>query len=200
MKRCFIGLLAFVPGEDRIRAESHTLRRFALTGGGAAARVRRMYLPIRRSRRSVRAILILSVIAFSGCGWEFGWDDYGGLPDETGETGETGDYERTYFIAECTDYSECPNMPLNSVGFDLRSALDNSGWTGQFKLNGGVKLTQFIDDFSFLVSERMRPERMQPHLRFSRTCECRLDSDLQARPGDDGVCDGTRQHDVVGVW
>ena len=93
----------------------------------------------------IRSALILSVVAMPGCGWEFGWDDYGGLPGETGETGD--DYERTYFIAECTDYSECPNTPLNSVGFDLRSALDNSGWTGQFKLNGGVRLTQFVDNF-----------------------------------------------------
>lgn len=82
-------------------------------------------------------------LTVSGCGWEFGWDDYG---DSGGaETGETGDYERTYFIAECTDYIECPNTPLNSVGFGLQSTLENSGWTGDFKLNSGVTLTQFID-------------------------------------------------------
>ena len=56
--------------------------------------------------------LFLSTTAFAGCGWELGWDDYGGLTGETGETGD--DYERTYFIAECTDYNECSNTPLNS--------------------------------------------------------------------------------------
>jgi hypothetical protein len=122
-----------------------------------------MCFPIRRPAGLVRLALALSAVAFAGCGWEFGWDDYGGLPGETGD-----DYERTYFIAECTDYNECSNTPLNSVGFDLRSALENLGWTGQFKLNGGVRLTQFIDDFSCLASGRMRRGQMPPHLPFSR--------------------------------
>jgi hypothetical protein len=82
-------------------------------------------------------------LAAHGCGWTFGWDDYG--DSTTSEDDETGGYERTYFIGECTDYIDCPNTPLNGIGFDLRSALDNSGWAGQFKLNSGVTLTQFID-------------------------------------------------------
>jgi hypothetical protein len=82
-------------------------------------------------------------MAMHGCGWTFGWDDYGGLTG--GESDETGGYERTYFIAECTVYDVCQNTPLNGIGFDLQSALDNAGWTGQFKLNSGVRLTQFID-------------------------------------------------------
>jgi hypothetical protein len=83
------------------------------------------------------------VVAAHGCGWTFGWDDYESLT--AGESDETGDYERTYFIAECTAYVDCENTPLNSVGFGLQSALDNAGWTGKFKLNSGVMLTQFID-------------------------------------------------------
>ena len=104
-----------------------------------------MHLSTSREPSLVAFFGVLSALGASGCVWSgVGWDEYASIGTDETETGD--DYEKTYFIAECTDYTVCPNTPINSVGFELEASMQASNWTGDFKLNSGVRLTQFIDD------------------------------------------------------